>query len=101
MPPDPDRRSAYQRIIAAEADAARARMSMGNPASFDPDEVTSEVFRLMPPRPKTQPTTKPKQSKITALRQASRPVRRWLAVVLTGVLIAVLAAWLAGYLPHH
>jgi len=86
----------------------------------DPDEPTSEPYRLMPPR---RPRSELREALDAALhapgqdqaaaadggqvssarrpaltRTASRRILRWLGTVVTGVLIAVLAALIANYL---
>jgi hypothetical protein len=109
--PRPDNPSAVQRIIAAEA---RARMRTGEPRMFDPDEVTSELYRLTPPRSQPQPPVETQGSLgITASAAADRQHKHrdlWVALavalILGGPTLAV-AIWAVvnsqphtGFWPH-
>jgi hypothetical protein len=66
MSPEPDNRSAAKKVIAAEA-SARARTT--DPNVTHPVGPTSEVYRIMPPRPQPEPPTVEAQSSPPA-RQA-------------------------------
>jgi hypothetical protein len=85
MNPQPGRRSAFQWIMAAEARAARARMVLGDPG--DPEEVTSELYRLMPRRRPEPPVQAHPPAVAPETTVDRRHKHRDLWVVLAGALI--------------
>jgi hypothetical protein len=93
------KRSPVQRIIAAEA-AARTRA--GDATTFDPGEVTPEVYRIMPPRARPEPPGRVDRSNafIRSVR-ACRPTARWLGRIFTGVLVTVIGGWLLLYISRR
>lgn len=99
MNPQHDKRNAVQRITAAEA---TARMRTGDATAFYPAEVTPELYRIMPPRPRlAQPARADRSNTFMRSLRACRPAARWLGRVLTGVLVAVIGGWLLLYMSHR